>query len=450
MKILLINPPRFKGHSIIREMRCVGITTVSVFPPIELAYLAGLLRKYAQVKIFDANALNKGFSDIEKEIADFLPEVVVFTASIPSFNADAQVARIAKKINRDIKTILLESHIAPVMPEKIKQGFPEIDYLIGKDPLVNIPALLGFEGIGKIEDHPLPAYDLLPLEKYSSISFARKKPFASLITSVGCPNRCNFCIIGGATVERGYGKTWQFKTPKKILEEIKYLLGLGIKSIYFFDETFTANRERVKELCSIIIKDGLKFEWSCNGRVDTLDEETLKIMKDAGCWNIMFGLECGSEDILAEANKGTTAMKALDIVGACKKIGINVSASFIIGWPGDTWETIKKTLDMAKKINVHRAQFVILTPFPGTKFYEEVKEKGLLESEYSFSGYDSYCLNSLPVVRTEKMTSQELTQAYKYIYRKYYLRPSLWLRTIFGIRTFSQFTDILKFIKYLK
>lgn len=98
MKILLINPPRLNGHSMVREMRCVGITSVSIFPPIEFAYLAGHLRKYAEIKITDANALDQNFSDIEMEIKNFRPDAVIFSASLPSFTADAQVAKIAKKL----------------------------------------------------------------------------------------------------------------------------------------------------------------------------------------------------------------------------------------------------------------------------------------------------------------------------------------------------------------
>lgn len=450
MKILLINPPRFNGHSVIREMRCAGLTTVSVFPPIELAYLAGTLRKYAEVKILDANALNQGFEDIEKEIRQFGPEAVIFTTSPTSFRVDAQVAKIAKKINGKIKTILLDSHIVPVMPEKIKQSFCEIDYLIGTEPLLNIPNLLGFEGAPDLENHPLPAYDLLPIKKYSSLSFSKKKPFATLITSVGCPNRCNFCVVGGATVERGYGKKWRFKSPQKILEEIKYLLKLGIKSLYFFDETFTVDRERVRKLSEMLVKEDLKLDWACNGRVDTLDEETIKIMKKAGCWNIMFGIECGSEGLLEEANKGTTLNRAMEIIGYCKKNGIMVTASFMIGFLEESMKTVKQTLAVAKKINPHRAQFVVVTPFPGTKLYEEVKEKGWLKTEYSFSGYDAYCLDETPVMRTQNLTPQALLQAQKYIYRKFYLRPSFWLSTLLGIRSFSQLANTLKFVKYLK
>lgn len=450
MRILLINPPRLNGHSIIREMRCVGVTLVSVFPPIELAYLAGLLRKYAEVKILDANALNVDLRYIGRKIKEFAPEAIVFTVSLPSFSADAQVAKIAKSIDKNIKTILLDSHTVPVMPDKIRQIFPEIDYLVGTEPLLNIPKLLGFEGAADLENHPLPAYDLLPIRKYSSISFARKRPFASLITSVGCPNRCNFCPIGGATVERSYGKVWRFKSPRKILDEIKYLLSLGVKSIYFFDETFSVSKQRVKNLCQLIIDEGLKFEWSCNGRVDTLDEETIKIMKKAGCWTIMFGLECGSQGLLEEANKETTLSKELDIIKCCKENGIKVAASFLLGFPGETWETIKQTLEMAKKINVHRTQFDMLTPLPGTKLYEEVKNKGLLEKDYSFSGYDAYCVDEPPVIRTENLSSEELAKAHKYIYRRFYLRPSLWLRTLLDIRSFDQLLNILKFIRYLK
>ena len=154
MRILLINPPRFNGHSIVREMRCVGITSVSIFPPIEFAYLAGHLRKYAEVKIIDANALNQGFEYIGKEINEFRPQAVIFSASLPSFSADAQVAKIAKKIDKNIKTILLESHVVPVMPGKIKQTFPEIDHLVilraqvgmvGVDEVVEIGSMFDLE-----------------------------------------------------------------------------------------------------------------------------------------------------------------------------------------------------------------------------------------------------------------------------------------------------------------
>ncbi len=450
MKILLINPPRFKGNPMVREMRCAGLSTVSIYPPIELAYLAGVLRKNAEVKILDANALNKNFEDIKEEISETKPETIVFTTSPTSFSYDAQVAKIAKEIDKKIKTILLDSHISPVIPERIKQNFPEIDYLASQEPLMNIPNLLGFKGIAELEDHPLPAYDLLPLKRYSSLTFSRKKPFATLITSVGCPNRCNFCIIGGATVERGYGKKWRFKSPKKILEEIKYLLTFGVKSIYFFDETFTVSKQRVIELSKMIIEEGLNIKWSCNGRVDTLDEETIKIMEEAGCWNIMFGIECGSEGLLKEANKGTTLARAIDMVRYCKKGGISVSASFVIGFPNETRETIKETLEIAKKINPYRAQFVILTPYPGTKLYEEIKKRGLLEEDYSFTGYDAYCVNQLPVIRTEKLSSQELAQAQRYIYRKFYLRPLFLIRTLFKIKSFNQLLNIFKSLKYLK
>jgi radical SAM superfamily enzyme YgiQ (UPF0313 family) len=450
MKILLINPPRFNGHSIIREMRCAGLTTVSIFPPIELAYLAGVLRKNAQVEILDANALNKNFKDIEIKIKDFRPAVVIFTISPTTFSYDAQIAKIAKRIDQKIKTVLLDSHIAPVMPERIKQTFPEIDHLVAQEPLLNIPNLLGFKGIAELENHPLPAYDLLPIKEYSSLSFSKRKPFATLITSVGCPNRCNFCIVGGATVERGYGKKWRFKSPQKILKEIKYLLEIGVKSIYFFDETFTVNKQRVKDLSKMIIKERLNIDWSCNGRVDTLDQETIQIMKKAGCWNIMFGIECGSQELLEDANKGTTLAKAIDIIKCCKKNGITVSASFMLGFPHETMGTVKQTLKIAKKIKPYRAQFVVLTPFPGTKFYEEAKEKGLLEEDYSFSGYDGYCVDYSPVIRTEKLSSQELAQAQKYICRRFYLRPSFLIRTLLGVRTFNQLLDILKSVKYLR
>lgn len=450
MKILLINPPRFKGNSMVREMRCAGLSPVSVYPPIELAYLAGIIRKNFEVQILDANALDLNFEEVKKKINKTNPNFVIFTTSPTSFSWDAQIAKIAKEINKDIKTILLDSHIVPALTEKIKKVFPEIDYLVGKEPLFEIPNILGIKGISNLEDSPLPAYDLLPIEKYSSLTFSRKKPFATLITSVGCPNSCSFCIIGGAIIERGYGKKWRFKSAAKVLKEIEYLLNLGIKSIFFFDETFTVFKQRVWDLCQMIKEKKLNFEWSCNGRIDTLDEEIIKIMKEAGCWNILFGIESGSELLLEKANKGVTLEKAKRIINYCKRNGLNTSASFMIGFPNETFKTVKETLAIAKEINPHMAQFVIVTPYPGTKLYEEIKEKGLLEKDYSFSEYDAYCVNCLPALRTEKLSSKELLLAQKYIHRKFYLRPSFLIKTLFNVKSLSQLVNFIKASKYIK
>jgi len=449
-KILLINPPRFKGNPMVREMRCAGLSASSIYPPIELAYLAGVLKKNAKVKILDANALNLSFAEVKQEIKRQHPDAVIFTASPVSFAEDTRIAKISKEINKEIKTILLDSHIIPVMPKKIQEKFPWIDYLVGAKPMINIPKIFGFEEISELEKLPLPSYDLLPINKYFSITYSRKKPFATLITSVGCPNRCKFCIVGGATVERGYGNKWQFKSAKKILEEIKYLLNLGIKSIYFFDETFTVSKQRIAELCELIIKENIKVDWACNGRVDTLDEEIIRLMKSAGCWNIMFGIECGSELTLKGVHKGTTLDRAMKIVKSCKENSINVSASFVIGLPEESPETIQKTLEIAKKINPYRAQFVIITPYPGTKLYDEMKAEGLLLKDYDFSGYDAYCIANSPAIKTRYMNPQELLKAQKYIYRKFYLRPSALASIVFSLKSFSQLTNLVKSIKYIK
>lgn len=246
-------------------------------------------------------------------------------------------------------------------------------------------------------------------------------------------------------VERG-----DSKVQKKILGEIKYLLNLGVKSIYFFDETFTVQKKRVLDLCELIKKQGLNFEWGCNGRVDTLDEETIKIMKTAGCWNIMFGIECGSEGLLEDANKGTTLKKAIAMVDACKKNGISVSASFVIGFPNETWENVKQTLKIAKKVNPYRAQFVVLTPYPGTRLYDEVKSKGLLERDYSFSGYDAYCVNQIPVIRTEKLSSEELAGAQQVSLSKILFKAFLSDKCSFRNKIFWSVIKYFKIRKILK
>lgn len=469
-----MNPPRFKGNPIVREVRCAGITPVSVYPPIRLAYTAALLEKNNfNVKILDANAFDDHYEDVKEKIKEYDPDLVLFTTSVTTISFDAKVADITKEINKNIIVVLDDPHIAPVMPEKVLTTFKNIDILIlGESEFVtldlvkNIKDLKKIDGIvyrygdeiiknnpakpGDINELPNPAYHLLPIKKYYSLTFARKKPFATIITSVGCPYKCDFCIIGGSTIWRGYGGKWRAKTAEKILDEVEYLYEkFKIKDFYFFDETFTVDKKRVIDVCNGLVNRGLKIRWACNSRVDTVDQEMLELMKKTGCWNICYGVESGSETLLNNIHKEITLERAKHIFNVSKKLGLNPSASFMLGLPGENWKTIKETLQFAIKLDPVRAQFVITTPYPGTKLYDYVKKEGLLKKDYSFSGYDAYCVDAVPVMSTKEMTAEELLKAQKYVYKKFYLRPLYALKTLFSANSITEFINLLKFWRYI-
>jgi anaerobic magnesium-protoporphyrin IX monomethyl ester cyclase len=474
MKILFVNPPRFNKIPVIREIRCAGFSPGSVYPPLKLAYTAGFLRDNGfEVSIIDANAENYEWDDVKKMAEKFLPDIVIFSSSPSTMAFDSQTAKVCKEINQNIITVLDDTHISPVMPEKVLNTFKDIDVLINTgseftalEVCKNPKNLEKIEGIAfrknqrivnnlprkelNIEKQSLPAYDLLPFRKYTSISTSRKKPFAAIITSSGCPFNCSFCVIGGATVIRGYGPKWQAKTPEKTLKEIEYLIdNFGIKSLYFFDETFTVDKERVKKICQLILDKKIKIEWACNSRVDTIDEELIKLMKKTGCWKICFGVESGSQKILDLASKKTLLEDTKRIFDTAKKIGVCATASTMIGLPGENKETLKETLKFIKSLKPYRAQIVITIPYPGTRLYDDVKGRGFLEKDYSFIGYDAYGVCGEPVLRTEELSSADLKNEQKKMIFKLYLTPGIFLRTLKNIKSFSYINNLLKALKEL-
>ncbi|MFQ6020442.1 MAG: B12-binding domain-containing radical SAM protein [Candidatus Aenigmatarchaeota archaeon] len=479
MKVQLINPPRFNKTPVIREVRCAGLSPVSVFPPLNLAYIASFLRERGiDISLIDANALDLSWNDVEDSIRKFKPDVIIFKSSPPTMIWDCNTAKIAKKINKKIITILDDSHIAPVFPEKTLKKFPYIDLLIrGESEKTSFQLIKTIKGkrnfnkvtgisfrkgnkivntkptppIKNLDDLPIPAFDLLPINKYFSITFSKRKPFMTIITSRGCPFRCDFCIVGGSTVWRGSGNGWFQRSAKSILDEIEHLVkNYKIKDIYFFDETFTVDKKRVLEICKGIKKRNIKINWSCNSRVDSVqDEKMLKTMAEAGCWNLLFGVESGSQEILDSCNKRINISQIKKTFEITKKYGIYASSSFMVGLPGETKETIRKTLKLALELNPDFSQFVITTPYPGTILYEKVKKEGLLERDYKFSSYDAYCVQDHPVLRTEFMSSEEIARAQKWLYKKFYFRLSYILHRLFSIKNFNELKYHLKAMKYV-
>ena len=223
--------------------------------------------------------------------------------------------------------------------------------------------------IADLSDMPLPLHQLLPLDKYRMPMI--KGPFTFIVTSRGCPAGCTYCIK-----HVSYQFTARLRTPEDIMEELWTLKKLGMNNIHMYADLFTVNREQVMGLCELMIKEDIQIKWTCNSRVDYVDEELLQRMSKAGCWLISWGIESGNEQILRHVRKGAYPDKAERALQWARDAGIMNWGYFIIGLPGETEETIRQTIDFAKKLPLDIALFHVAAPYPGTPFFFEVVENG--------------------------------------------------------------------------
>ena len=215
----------------------------------------------------------------------------------------------------------------------------------------------------------MPLHELLPLDRHRMPMI--KGPFTFIVTSRGCPAGCKFCIK-----HVSYQNSVRVRSPQKIFEELQRLSDLGIHHVHMYADLFTVSREQVVDLCELIIESGLKVSWTCNSRVDYVDEEMLQLMGQAGCWFISWGIESANEEILKQIHKGyrkEQVVKALDWAHAA---GIHNWGYFIIGLPGETEETIQETIAYAKRLPLDICLFHIAAPYPGTPFFFEVAQNG--------------------------------------------------------------------------
>jgi len=193
------------------------------------------------------------------------------------------------------------------------------------------------------------------------------------------------------------------------MEEIELVLSIyAPPSISFVDDNFTFNKHRVKVLCKAILKRGFDFPWSCSARVDNIDENLLKLMNDSGCEEIFFGIESGSQRILDRVRKGFKLEQAEKAIKLAKKFGIKVTVSFILGLPGESKETIRETINFAKKLDADSYIFSFATPFPGTELYKNLEKLGCRVVDRDLSHYTCH----YPVMETEDFNIYDLQTAW--------------------------------------
>jgi len=267
--------------------------------------------------------------------------------------------------------------------------------------------------IADLDDLPMPRHELLPLERY--LMPLIKGPFTFIVTSRGCPAGCTYCIK-----HVSYGPTMRMRSAHKLVEEIAHLGTLGVHNIHMYADLFTVNRDQVVSLCRGLIDAGLKIRWTCNSRVDFVDEEMLRLMAASGCHYIAWGLESGNREVLAHARKGVDPDRARQSLRWAKAAGIRNWGYFIIGLPGETVDTIRETIAFAKSLPLDIALFHIAAPYPGTPFFFEVVRNGWFRKGVRWEEVD---MDESTVLDYPNLSAEALEYWQRRAFREWALRP---------------------------
>jgi radical SAM superfamily enzyme YgiQ (UPF0313 family) len=446
MRVCLINPPRIQPKAWGKP---------NVFPPIVLATVAAVLEKNHKVSIIDAptegwenlaeldeTKYRVGLSaeTIAERIAKWNPDVVALEIPFSGWSRTAfEVAATVKKSNKKIFVVLFGLHPSSRPLECLQET--DVDFVVVGEPEKTISELISaleqerdfkaIDGLGfrekdkptltgkrvvidDLDTLPFPARHLLPMHVYAKavkqnpLRGEISKPYTIIITSRGCPYNCVFC--SSCVV---WGKKWRPRSAKNVVDEVEQVVKkFGIKQIDFSDDNMTLDRQRMMEICDLIVKRDIKVEWfTPNGiRADSLDEELLCKMKKAGCKKIRIAPESGVQRIVNEIIKKNQDLKTVEkAVVLCKKVGIRVGCFFVIGLIGETKQDIEETINFAYKLRSLGADtfiFSIAMPLYGTAFYEHAKQKGFLKE-----GFCDYALAATePQVETPEFSAQDLQE----------------------------------------
>lgn len=419
MKILLAYPSKEDAYS------KVGF----VLPPLGIAYIARVLKNSGHhVKIADFSV-----SDEKVDFSSF--DIVGISSDTSRYKAGLEMAKEAKKSGSTI--VMGGPHVSYLDAETLQTGL--CDYIVraeGEDTMLELVNALdnrkdisSVRGISFLNDKTLmrtpdrgfiqdidslvPARELLNMRAYRRLEMGKRK-MTSILTSRGCPFNCSFCCSTEFS-----GRTWRSGSPLKIADEIEDITtNYGFNGIAFLDDNFTLDPKRVMDICDEILRRNIDIYWWCFSRSDTLlkNEEMVKKMSEAGAKYIFVGFESRHQRTLDSYNKKTSETMAKEVTALLGKYKISVHGSFIIGNIDETKEMVRDTVRYAREIDPQAVQFTILTPYPGTRLFDEVKDRILTKDWDLFD-----CLHS--VIKTDHLSQGELESLMKKAYMSFYLSP---------------------------
>lgn len=425
-----------------------------IYPPLGIAYVAAVLEKSGhQVKILDIPGLNLTVDEARKEVIDYKADVAGVTCMTSTINGSLEAAQLAKESGAIV--VMGGPQLAVYPEETVSYGF--VDYgVVGEGEYVMRDLLAALEsgsdvsgikglvykkdgrthvnGYGLVEDLdllPLPARHLLPMGRYDCV--ITKRPFVTMVSSRGCPYRCGFCF------KQPSDNITRFRSPKSVVDEIEHCMReYKTRWVMFYDDTLGAKKEHVTGICNEIIERGLDIEWDSPMRVNNVDTELLRLMHNAGCRRLRYGVESGDEGILKLMRKGITIDLVKKVFKQTDEAGIETFAYFIIGYAKETPATIRKTIDLAKELDSDWTMFTVATPYPQTNLYELALEAGIIKGDY----WRDFTLGK----REERLPYfvKDSDMWVKQAYKEFYLRPKyVWkkLRRLRSLETLKKYVD---------
>jgi anaerobic magnesium-protoporphyrin IX monomethyl ester cyclase len=457
LKVTLVNPPYGLSELVGKSKSMKSI--MNVIQPLGLGYIAAVLEMNGhEVAIEDSQCLGFNHETLVQRIADHDPDVVGVSATTPTFGSSLATAKLVKEKIPDAPVIIGGAHVSAVPEQTMEYDCFDVgvigegDYStlkliehIGKNGLNNLEDVQGIvfkhddrfcktermPFIKNLDELPLPARHLLPpLHMYHPAPTSyRRLPNAHLFTSRGCAGaQCVFCDRGG------FGFSVRFRSVESVFDEIEELINTyGARDLKIYDDTFTIDKKRVLRICEEFKRRRIDIPWCCLTRTNTVNREMLKAMKDAGCWEILFGIESMDQAILSKLMKFTTVEQNIRAIKLCHEIGISVRANYIVGTPFDTMESMQRNLEGAISLNTAFAHFNKFEPYPGTELYRMLSDQGYA---FDFVNYESHhdlkgALLYVPPGVKEEEYREWLVKAHK----KYYLRPKYIAKQFLGIRS---------------
>jgi radical SAM superfamily enzyme YgiQ (UPF0313 family) len=480
--VMLVNPPSPDGGIWIRSQHRVGRRSREnmIWPQVSLAQIAAILAPDYTVEVVDCIATRMTWPDFEKLVEEKRPKYYLTQVTAPTLRNDMHGVFLAKALGA--RTLAFGTHVTPLTLETMRP-FPALDFILrgepemtlrelldtleGKTPsklevarmlsetrLTNIPfaekagpspyaAIAGLawrDGseivinpdrpfIPSLDDLPIPLHELLPLDRQRMPMI--KGPFTFIVTSRGCTAGCKFCIK-----HVSYQNSIRLRSPEKIVAEMQRLSDLGIHNIHMYADLFTVNRDQVMGICEGILSSGMQVKWTCNSRVDYVDEELLRMMGRAGNWLISWGIESANEAILKRTRKGYKKEQAFKALRWAHDAGIKNWGYFIIGLPGETEDTIQETITYSKELPLDIALFHIAAPYPGTPFFYEVVENNWFRPGTNWEEVD---MDQSTVLDYPGLPAERLEYWQKRATKEWSFRPGPMMTFVKGLNTWEGF-----------
>ncbi|PSN11548.1 hypothetical protein C7293_23865 [filamentous cyanobacterium CCT1] len=425
--ITLVNPPNPPKAVSNKDMmgglgQLYSSEALQKIPAIDIPYSAALIRKKGMpVQVIDCLGSDWDISELLIFLQENNSELIAIRTSTPTFEWDMRVAKLIKTVTKSL-IIIFGPHVQIFPNETLKHSF--VDAIVLGEPELTLLEIAdkglnsGIEGlwykdegrvfqnsprklIENLDNLPFPAWDLMPYSGYEGTNLMKDiKPFVTIQSSRGCPHSCTYCPYPVTQ-----GRNLRARSPQNVVDELDWLSKkLEVKSVLFRDPEFALYRDRVVKICEGIIARNIKMAWRCETRLKDLDESLIALMAQAGCIGINMGIESGDDEVLKNVKRRIIPLdQAQSIIKSCHKHNIESFCFFILGLPGETSKSARKTINYALNLKADFVQFTVSTPYPGTELREWAEDKGFISSNSldRITGYNA-------AMRNEALSAEEI------------------------------------------